>query len=119
MRLLPIVLTLCLAAAPSLAAERYVPRFVRAQNVAAPQPCALPDYPKASKRNDEYGAVTLRYSVDSSGKLVSVSVAKSSGFRDLDRAALRGFEKCRFSAATINGHAVQSGGLVRYNWELE
>ncbi len=119
MRLMLLPVALVFAGPPSLAAPPSLPKFARVQRDAAPQPCALPAYPKASLRNHEEGRPTLRYTVDSAGKLVSVSVAKSSGFRDLDKAALRGFEKCPFSAAMINGQAVQSSGLVQYDWRLE
>jgi protein TonB len=116
--LLPFVAILC-AAPPGAAAPAYMPKFARVEHEPASEPCALPAYPKSSLRNGEAGKPTLRYTVDESGMLVNVVVLKSSGFRDLDKAALRAFEKCRFSAATINGRAVRASGLVQYDWRLE
>jgi periplasmic protein TonB len=48
-----------------------------------------PDYPSISLRNHEEGTVTIELLVDTSGKITSAKVQKSSGFPSLDEAALK------------------------------
>ena len=48
-----------------------------------------PEYPPASRRAGEAGTVQLRCFVQESGKCTEVSVVKSSGFENLDQAAVK------------------------------
>jgi protein TonB len=48
-----------------------------------------PEYPPASRRAGEAGTVQLRCFVQESGKCTDVSVVKSSGFENLDQAAVK------------------------------
>lgn len=95
------------------------PRFARDQQKAQPLPCALPVYPKSSQRNEEVGSTTIRYAISSDGKAYNVTVLRSSGFRDLDRAAIAAMEKCRFTPASIAGRPIQAIMLARYDWGLK
>ena len=52
--------------------------------------------------------MVLRAKIDASGKPAEVSIAKRSGNRDLDRAALRAVQKWRFQPAMRNGKATAS-----------
>lgn len=45
-------------------------------------------YPSASKSDREQGTVTVRFRIDQSGRVQSVSVSRSSGFSALDQAAI-------------------------------
>jgi TonB family protein len=54
------------------------------------KPHNQPPYPDAAQVNGEQGAVELAVLVRPSGKIGNVRVAKSSGFPDLDNAAVEG-----------------------------
>lgn len=76
-----------------------------------PRPLAsnsVPEYPPAALRSGVGGTVVLRAKIDASGKPAEVSIAKRSGNRDLDRAALRAVQKWRFQPAMRNGKATAS-----------
>jgi len=64
-----------------------------------------PAYPPESRAAGEQGAVILRVMVEASGRPGSVSLARSSGFPRLDRAALEAVRRWRFKPATRDGQA--------------
>jgi TonB family C-terminal domain len=55
-------------------------------------------YPRASQRRGETGVVKVAFSLDANGELVSASVRESSGYRRLDKAALKAVKRSRFPA---------------------
>jgi periplasmic protein TonB len=76
-----------------------------------PRPLAsnsVPEYPPAALRSGVGGTVVVRAKIDASGKPAEVSIAKRSGNRDLDRAALRAVRQWRFQPALRNGKATAS-----------
>jgi len=81
--------------------------------------CAKPEYPKSSLRNEETGTSTILFQIAADGSVKGASVQKSSGFRDLDRAALTALSKCKFKPGTENGQPVESQQPVQYVWTLE
>jgi protein TonB len=81
--------------------------------------CAKPEYPKSSQRNEETGTVMLQFLIGADGSVKGSQITKSSGFRDLDKAALVALGKCRFKPATENGQPVESWKPVQYVWNLE
>jgi protein TonB len=81
--------------------------------------CAKPEYPKASLRNEETGISTISFLIGVDGHVMDSKVTKSSGFRDLDKAAQAALGKCRFKPATVDGKAVQDWQAVQYGWTLE
>lgn len=81
--------------------------------------CALPDYPARSVRNAESGTVTLALLIGANGKVSEAKVQSSSGFRELDRAALSALSLCRFKPATSNGVAEPAWGQIAYVWSLD
>jgi len=78
-----------------------------------------PQYPGSSRRNEETGRVTLRFTVSPTGRVVSAYVHRSSGFRDLDQAAREALSKCTFHAAIIDGKAVATRIEVPYVFDLD
>lgn len=101
------------------ATPTFSPKFARVQQDAQPIPCALPGYPKSSQRSQEMGSTTIRFAISPDGEVFNVTVLKSSGFRDLDRAAIVAMGKCRFTPASIAGTPVQAIMLAQYHWGLE
>jgi len=81
--------------------------------------CSRPEYPKSSLRNEETGTTTILFKIAADGSVQGASIQKSSGFRDLDRAAVAALSKCRFKPATENGTAVETSQPVQYVWTLE
>ncbi|MES2296987.1 MAG: energy transducer TonB [Pseudomonadota bacterium] len=81
--------------------------------------CAKPDYPKASLRNEESGTTNMRFLIGVDGHVVESQIVKSSGFRDLDKAAVAALSKCKFKPGTTDGKPEQSWAPVQYVWSLE
>jgi protein TonB len=78
-----------------------------------------PDYPPKSMRNEETGTSTVSFLIGVDGKVIDSKVTKSSGFRDLDRAAQGGLGKCQFKPAIVDGKPQQSWAVVQYVWNIE
>lgn len=62
-------------------------------------------YPVFSKHAGERGAARLLISIDASGRVVAVKVAKSSGFARLDQAAVNLGQHFVFSSYQQNGQS--------------
>jgi TonB family protein len=58
-----------------------------------------PAYPDAAQTNDEQGNVVLNVEIASSGKVRNIKIDQSSGFDDLDNAAIAGVLRWRFVPA--------------------
>lgn len=95
------------------------PNPVRVAAVADFNTCAKPEWPKASLRNEETGTVTLSFLIGTDGRVADSKVTKSSGFRDLDKAALRGIAQCRFKPGMVDGKPEQAWMQMQYVWTLE
>jgi protein TonB len=95
------------------------PNPVRVAAVADFNTCAKPEWPKASLRNEETGTVTLSFLIGIDGRVADSKVVKSSGFRDLDKAALAGIAKCKFKPAMVDGKPEQAWNQMQYVWTLE
>jgi protein TonB len=65
-----------------------------------------PPYPGSARRQGIEGDVILRLSVDEAGKLISVAVARGSGHRALDEAAIAAVKLWRFEPAVADGRPV-------------
>lgn len=81
--------------------------------------CAKPDYPARAARMGETGTVTLALLVGVDGRVATARVARSSGSKELDRAALAALSLCKFKPATVNGVAEQGWGQIAYVWTLD
>lgn len=77
-----------------------------------------PNYPMASRRNQETGTVQLRYTVDAAGALVKVDVIKSSGHTRLDEAAKAWIATCHFRAGQADGKSVGDSMVQAYTFNL-
>lgn len=93
------------AIAPRATTARATPRS------SAPVPIAgnpLPKYPISALRHGEGGQVVLQVRIDEKGLPIDVDVARRSGSRDLDRAAMQAVREWRFKPATRNGKPVSA-----------
>ena len=95
------------------------PNPVRSPAVADFNTCAKPEFPKASLRNEETGTVTVSFLIGVDGHVADSKITKSSGFRDLDKAAQVAIGKCRFKPAMVDGKPEQAWQPVQYVWTLE
>ena len=77
-----------------------------------------PAYPRESMRRGEGGAVKLEFTIGVNGRLVGSRIVKSSGFRDLDMAALTALIHCTFKPAYRNEAPVQASFTMEYQWVL-
>lgn len=80
--------------------------------------CPPPQYPKAALMNEETGTVTVGLLVSADGKVTENRIDKSSGFKNLDKAAATGFSACRFKPGTKDGKADTMWTKIEFNWTL-
>ncbi len=77
------------------------------------------EYPKASLMNEEQGTVTMSFLVNADGSVADSKVEKSSGFKNLDKAAVKAISACKFKPGTKDGAAAQTWTKVDYAWKLD
>ena len=92
---------------------------IRSAVLADANGCAKPNYPAAAARNGDSGTVTLALLVGTDGRVTSSRVQKSSGSRELDRAAVNALSLCQFKPAMNNGVPEAGWGQIAYVWTLE
>ena len=76
-----------------------------------------PAYSREALLRSEQGVVKLEFTVGVKGRLVGSRIVKSSGFRDLDTAALTALMHCSFRPAYRNGMPVQASFTIEYEWK--
>jgi protein TonB len=78
-----------------------------------------PSYPREALREGITGTVLLEVLVDVDGSPLTVAIHRSSGHRDLDRAAQQQVQRhWRFRPASRNGVPVQAIGIVPIDFKL-
>jgi len=77
-----------------------------------------PTYPDAAQVNGEQGNVVLKVKITAGGRVRGVTVAQSSGFEDLDDAAVAGVLGWRYHPATEGGDTVSSETTVTIAYHL-
>ncbi len=78
-----------------------------------------PRYPALSLRNGEEGTVLLLVKVDATGKPIDVELKKSSGYRELDKNAMKHvLATWRFHPAMHQGIAIPAMALVPVNYKI-
>jgi protein TonB len=76
------------------------------------------EYPKASLMNEEQGAVSLAFLVGADGSVLDSKIEKTSGYKGLDKAAVKGISACKFKPGTKDGAPAQTWAKVDYVWKL-
>ena len=77
------------------------------------------EYPKASLMNEEQGTVSMSFLVGADGTVVESKVDKTSGFKSLDKAAVKSISACKFKPGTKDGAPAQTWTKVDYAWKLD
>ena len=80
--------------------------------------CVLPDYPARAARNGDTGTVSLALLIGTDGRVAEAKVRRSSGHKELDRAAVSALSMCKFKPAMTNGVAEPAWGQIAYVWSL-
>jgi TonB family protein len=91
--------------------------FVDSDSIVERIPCK-PVYPQSSIKNGEAGTVVLQLLITTSGLSSRAKIMETSGFRELDRAAMIGFLGCRFEPVLKDGMPVESSVDLRFNWKI-
>ncbi|OOG43702.1 energy transducer TonB, partial [Rhodanobacter sp. C05] len=99
------------AAPPSPPAPPAAPTDISAGQDLSYNSQIKPNYPPQALRQRHEGTVYLLVTVGIDGSVVDVQVDKTSGYRELDRAAMEAVRKYRFNPEVRNGRKVQ--GLAR------
>ena len=106
-----IIAALALASAGSTVFAAEVPAQFDPKNCRA-------EYPKASLMNEEEGAVAMAFLVSAEGRVLDSKIEKTSGFKNLDNAAVRAITGCKFKPGTKDGAHAQTWTKVNYVWAL-
>ena len=77
-----------------------------------------PNYPTASRRAGEQGRVVLQVELDKTGRIDSVKVKESSGYKRLDDAGLSALKSWQCNAAMRDGEAVRATALQPFDFIL-
>lgn len=78
-----------------------------------------PPYPDLARKRGQEGTVNVRCEVDAQGKVTAVSLAKSSGFKLLDEAALKAVGKWKFRPGEKDGASVAGSVIVPVQFKLK
>jgi periplasmic protein TonB len=78
-----------------------------------------PDYPTNARRAGEQGSVVLQVLVGADGRVLDARLVQSSGFPDLDGAALDGIKSdYRFIPGMIDGQRREMWHTLKFTWKL-
>jgi periplasmic protein TonB len=77
------------------------------------------EYPKASLMNEEQGTVSMSFLVSAAGDVKDSKIEKSSGFKNLDKAAIKSLSACKFKPGTKDGAPAETWTKVDYAWKLD
>ena len=110
-RMLGLVAAVLVASAPAVFAAE-VPASFDSKNCKA-------EYPKASLMNEEQGTVSMSFLVKPDGSVADSKVEKTSGFKNLDKAAIKALSACKFKPGTKDGAPAETWTKVDYAWKLD
>ena len=97
------------------------PAPVQARIEAPPRPRRpiRPEYPRGARQRGEQGDVVVELRVGANGSVDAAEVVVTSGFADLDAAALRAVRAARFSPAESGGETVASTARMTLSFRLK
>ncbi|MDR7050693.1 protein TonB [Duganella sp. 3397] len=109
--MLGLVAAVLVASAPAVFAAE-VPASFDSKNCRA-------EYPKASLMNEEQGTTSMSFLVKPDGSVADSKVDKTSGFKNLDKAAIKALSACKFKPGTKDGAPAETWTKVDYAWKLD
>lgn len=112
-------LAAALLSAGGAAMAEKPPVPVRQEAILDFRSCAKPTYPAAELSAKHTGTVTMLFTIGPEGNVLASQVAKSSGYRALDDAALQALSLCKFKPPMVEGKPVKGNAHVQYVWATE
>ena len=94
------------------------PRQARVDAPPQPKRNIRPDYPKGARQRGEQGDVVVEIRINAKGTVDDVAVAVSSGFPELDEAAVKAARAAKFSPARSGHDAVASTARLKLSFKL-
>ena len=104
---------------PQISSPQPAPRQARLDAPPHPKRNIRPDYPKGARQRGEQGDVILEIRVNAEGTVDDVRVATSSGFAELDEAAIRAAKAAKFSPARSGHDPVASTARLKLQFKLK
>ena len=95
------------------------PRQAKLDAPPKPKRNIKPDYPKGARQRGEQGDVVLEIRVNAEGTVDGVKVAVSSGFAELDEAAVKAARAAKFSPARSGHDPVASTARLKLQFKLK
>jgi TonB family protein len=80
---------------------------------------AMPFYPEEARRNGETGSVLVILTIETDGSVSDASIETSSGFPQLDDAAVQGARTWRYTPKTLDGKPIRWRNTARVDFTLE
>ena len=81
--------------------------------------CLGPAYPKDALAKKEEGVVTMDLLISTTGDVKQSKIITSSGYPELDNAAVEGITKCHFKPLTYyNGAPMEGWKSMQYVWKV-
>lgn len=108
-----------LPAPPPPAPPPAAPRQAAIDAPARPRHTIKPDYPRGARARGEQGEVELEIEVGETGRVTSARVVHSSGYPELDGAALAAARSARFVPAKSKRKAVASLARLKLRFKLK
>lgn len=93
------------------------PQISAPASVGRPHSC-VNMYPPSAQRLNHEGVTTLEFQITTDGSVTGITVAKSSGFQELDDAAVRCAGNWHYKPAIQNGQPVQVPWKTNVTWNL-
>ena len=101
------------------AVAESAPRQARVDAPPRPKRTIRPDYPRGARQRGEQGDVALEVDVNEAGTVDDVRVVASSGFAELDAAAVAAVRKARFVPGRSGSAAVSSSVGLKLSFRLK
>ena len=95
------------------------PRQARVDAPPRPKRTIRPDYPRGARQRGEQGDVVLEVDINEAGTVDDVRVVASSGFAELDAAAVAAVRKARFVPGRSGSAAVSSSVGLKLSFRLK
>ena len=105
--------------AKAASAPAVAPRQARLDAPPKPKRNIKPDYPKGARQRGEQGDVVVEIRVNVEGTVDAVKVATTSGFPELDEAAVRAARAAKFSPARSGHDPVASTARLKLQFKLK
>lgn len=116
----PSPVTIAAPPAPAPPAPPAPPSVIKSDNLAARMLSGRPPrYPTESRRKREQGTVLLSLTLGTDGSVAEISIARSSGFERLDKAARDAVRHWRWAPIKRDGQPVMVRGVVEIPFVLQ